>query len=62
MAEKESQVGELDRTPFEKVSSWALDNAPALIGIAIASVIGGVIGFAAGIAMYGFLHYYRQTR
>lgn len=62
MARKSTGTPDIDRTPFEKVSAWALDNAPAVIGITIASIIGGVIGFAAGIAMYGFLQYYRQTR
>ncbi len=62
MARKASADTTIDKTPFEKVSSWALDNAPAVIGITIASIIGGVIGFAAGLAMYGFLQFYRQTR
>jgi hypothetical protein len=62
MARKTTTETTVDKTPFEKVSTWALDNAPAVIGITIASIIGGVIGFGAGIAMYGFLQYYRQTR
>lgn len=51
----------LDRKPFDKVSSWAMANAPAILGIAVAS-IGGITGFAAGIGLYAFLLYYKQTR
>ncbi|MGE4294109.1 MAG: hypothetical protein AB7E49_00210 [Campylobacterales bacterium] len=51
----------LDRKPFEKISNWALSNAPAILGIAVAS-IGGIVGFAAGIGLYAFLLFYKQGR
>lgn len=63
MAKKHEDQEEivLDRKPFEKVSGWAMGNAPAILGIAVAS-IGGIVGFAAGIGLYAFLLYYKQNR
>lgn len=63
MARKpDDQEETLDRKSFEKISDWALSNAPAIIGVTVAAIVGGLLGLAAGIGMYAFLLYYKQTR
>lgn len=50
----------LDSKQFEKVSQWALDNAPAIIAITITSIVGSVLGLVAGVGLYAFLNYYKK--
>lgn len=52
---------ELDTKQFEKVSDWTLKNAPAVIAIAVTSVVGSVLGFIAGIGLYAFMNYYKKS-
>lgn len=52
---------QLDPKQFEKVSDWTLKNAPAVIAIAVTSVVGSVLGFIAGVALYAFMSYYKTS-
>ncbi|MDR3347252.1 MAG: hypothetical protein LBN32_01425 [Helicobacteraceae bacterium] len=47
---------------FEAISDWAWSNAASVIAIAIASALSGIVGFVAGMALFAFINYYKQSK
>lgn len=50
----------INQKQLEKISEWAQRNAPAIIAIAVTSVVGSVLGFVAGVGIYAFMSYYKK--
>ncbi|GHV03104.1 hypothetical protein AGMMS50229_01250 [Campylobacterota bacterium] len=50
-----------ERFNAENISNWAWSNAPAIIGVAVAAAIGSIVGLIAGLALFAFINYYKQT-